>query len=286
MTHSPPTIPGIEEPRRLLRDLAADPAGPAAEHAVGCGPRPDLVAALARLIERYDLLPLACLCVSDNDLIHYANQAAARLLGRPAAEVLQQPLCGYVLPEDRDEYGRYRTLMLTTDRVPPRELRLVRASGEHAWVRLDAVREHTESQATPLCYFVLTDITHQRQTEQELRNSRDLLSLFIQHSPIFTYIKEVTPTESRVLQASDHFREMLGSRSTMPMGTRPATAPCWDSPRPAGGSSARSIYSPASAAMSSRSCCPKRTVTTPATPYTGSVSPWHHTPSRSAAGRW
>ncbi|MFZ4546896.1 MAG: PocR ligand-binding domain-containing protein [Bacteroidales bacterium] len=43
-----------------------------------------------------------------------------------------------------------------------------------------------------------------------LRDSNELLSLFMKHSPIFAFIKEVTPTESRVLLASENFTEMIG----------------------------------------------------------------------------
>jgi signal transduction histidine kinase/ligand-binding sensor protein len=43
-----------------------------------------------------------------------------------------------------------------------------------------------------------------------LRESNELLSLFMKHSPIFAFIKEVTPTESRVLKASDIYLEMVG----------------------------------------------------------------------------
>ncbi len=44
-----------------------------------------------------------------------------------------------------------------------------------------------------------------RQAVEALRQSNELLSLFVKHSPIFAFIKEVTPTESRVLQASDNY---------------------------------------------------------------------------------
>jgi PAS domain S-box-containing protein len=37
-----------------------------------------------------------------------------------------------------------------------------------------------------------------------------LLSLFIKHSPIYAFIKEVNSTESRVLKASENFQEMIG----------------------------------------------------------------------------
>lgn len=49
-----------------------------------------------------------------------------------------------------------------------------------------------------------------RKTSESLRESNELLSLYIRHSPVYTYIKEVTPTQSRVLQASDNFTTMIG----------------------------------------------------------------------------
>ncbi len=49
-----------------------------------------------------------------------------------------------------------------------------------------------------------------KQTLEKLRQTEETLSLFIRHSPIHVYIKEVTATESRVLQASDNFSDMIG----------------------------------------------------------------------------
>ncbi|RJP76578.1 MAG: PAS domain S-box protein [Desulfobacteraceae bacterium] len=54
------------------------------------------------------------------------------------------------------------------------------------------------------------DITERKRTEEELRTTIELLSLFIKHSPIYAFIKEVTPTESRVLRASENYRDMVG----------------------------------------------------------------------------
>ena len=51
----------------------------------------------------------------------------------------------------------------------------------------------------------------QRQAvEAALRESNALFALFLQHSPIYAFIKTVTSTESRVVQASDNFQEMIG----------------------------------------------------------------------------
>lgn len=43
-----------------------------------------------------------------------------------------------------------------------------------------------------------------------VRESQELFALFMRHSPIYTFIKEVTATESRVLVASENYRDMIG----------------------------------------------------------------------------
>jgi len=55
-----------------------------------------------------------------------------------------------------------------------------------------------------------TQSVEQKRAEELLRESNVLLSSFVKHSPIYAFIKEVTPTASRVLTASENFREMIG----------------------------------------------------------------------------
>lgn len=59
-------------------------------------------------------------------------------------------------------------------------------------------------------HSVARDITERKQTEEAIRLSEELLSSYMKYSPIYSYIKEVTPTESRVLKASDNFIDMIG----------------------------------------------------------------------------
>ena len=54
------------------------------------------------------------------------------------------------------------------------------------------------------------DIAQRKQTEKELRESNELFSLFMKHSPIYSFIKQVSPHESKVLKASENFKEMIG----------------------------------------------------------------------------
>ncbi len=54
------------------------------------------------------------------------------------------------------------------------------------------------------------DIDQHKRREAELTKETELFSSFLRHSPIYVYIKAVTPTESRVLRVSDNFGELTG----------------------------------------------------------------------------
>ena len=91
------------------------------------------------------------------------------------------------------------------------ECRMQHKAGHWVWVH-DRGRVITRtSDGQPLLMFgTHTDITERKRAEAALQASNELLSRFIHHSPIYAYIKAVTPTESRVLQASDNFQQMIG----------------------------------------------------------------------------
>lgn len=49
-------------------------------------------------------------------------------------------------------------------------------------------------------------------TEKALKESEELMSQYMKNSPIYTFIKEVTPTDIKVLKASANYPEMIGSK--------------------------------------------------------------------------
>ena len=54
--------------------------------------------------------------------------------------------------------------------------------------------------------------------EQASRETNEMFSLFMRYSPVYVFIKEVTPTSSRVLQASENFVEMVGIAGSQMIG--------------------------------------------------------------------
>ncbi|MBE0504294.1 MAG: response regulator [Desulfuromonadales bacterium] len=55
-----------------------------------------------------------------------------------------------------------------------------------------------------------SDITARKEAENQLKETKNLLTLFIQNSPIYAYIKDVNSSDSRVVMASENFQEMIG----------------------------------------------------------------------------
>jgi len=49
-----------------------------------------------------------------------------------------------------------------------------------------------------------------KQAEEGLRKANEMMTLFMKHSPIYAFIKEVTPDDSLVVMASENYREMIG----------------------------------------------------------------------------
>ncbi len=59
-----------------------------------------------------------------------------------------------------------------------------------------------------------------RITMQELSDTKESLSLFMKHSPISAFIKDVSPGESRVLMASESFIDMIGIPGSQMIGKK------------------------------------------------------------------
>ncbi len=54
------------------------------------------------------------------------------------------------------------------------------------------------------------DITQSKRTENELRESLELNTLFMKYSPIYAFIKVVSESESKVVMASENYLDMIG----------------------------------------------------------------------------
>jgi len=154
------------------------------------------------------------------------NEQAVRILGQTRNQILgrtsRDPHWRAVREDGSPFPGEEHPAMvaLNTGR-PCRQIvmGLQLPQGVLRWISINAEPLFWNGKIKPAAVVTtFSDITQRKRVEASLQESNALLSLFMQHSPIFAYIKEVTPDASRVLFASDNFREMVGIPSSTMQG--------------------------------------------------------------------
>ncbi len=89
------------------------------------------------------------------------------------------------------------------------EIRVRTPDDQIHWILLRSI-PHVLHDGSILWDGIEIDISDQKRAEEELRKIHELFHQFMLHSPIYIYVKEVTPDTSRVLYASENFQEMIG----------------------------------------------------------------------------
>lgn len=150
------------------------------------------------------------------------NSAALTILGMTREQFLASPCAG---PGRRflSESGSELPPDLQPAAVALRTMEPVRdfVAGQHAeggqepvWVNINAVPLPGEPGSAPSRVLVtLKDISRQKRLERveaELLEARELFTLFMKYSPIYTFIKQLEGDTSRVLLLSDNFINMVG----------------------------------------------------------------------------
>ncbi|MCK7575400.1 MAG: PAS domain-containing protein [Chromatiales bacterium] len=186
-----------------------------------------------QLSDIIDFLPDALLAIDRDKRVIIWNQAIAKITGIPPEAMLGRGDYAYTVPF----YGERRPQLMDLVFMPDAELERRYANvtregdiltaegfcnalhdGRGAWILARVAPLRDAAGQVIGAMEIIRDITERKQAEEALRRSEELLALFIRHSPIYAYIKEVTPTESRVLQASDNFERMIGIRGRDMMG--------------------------------------------------------------------
>jgi PAS domain S-box-containing protein len=146
--------------------------------------------------------------ISDQDSRFVAvNKAACDLTGYSRDQLLKMRIPDLHDHPDLVAYETYNRRIFDGEETLT-EAKILRSDG----AKVDTEFNNKRVSIAGKLYMHTTarDVTQRKRTEVLLRENQELFALFMRHSPVFTYIKEVTPTESRVLQASDNFHEMIG----------------------------------------------------------------------------
>ena len=159
-----------------------------------------------KYIGLYDLAPSGYFTLSGKGEIIELNLSGATMLGKNRQHLKNRLFGFFVSRETKSIFRLFLEKVFQTKRKETCEVKLATKDDRPSYVLLTGIIAENQEQ----CLITAVDITERKQAEEGLKESKEILSLFIRHSPLFTYIKEVTPNESRVLQASENFMQMIG----------------------------------------------------------------------------
>ncbi len=135
------------------------------------------------------------------------NEASCRRSGYTREELLGMTVFD-VDPGLDPEY--YRANFQRMIGAPPLRSEQVHRRKDGAIVPVEITVSVIRLGGTHYSLAQVRDVSERKRAEADLRRTQEQLSLFMRTSPVYAYIKEVTPSESRVLQASENFVEMVG----------------------------------------------------------------------------
>jgi PAS domain S-box-containing protein len=153
----------------------------------------------------FDSISDSVALIDPDQRIIRCNRATTAMLGREYADLIKQP-CWKLF------HGSDEPLPDCPMNAARRSLQSERSTirKNDCWLDITVDPILSESGELTGAVHVVRDVTERVQLINSVKEINELFKLFMKYSPIYAFIKEVDDTESRVLQASDNFREMLG----------------------------------------------------------------------------
>jgi len=165
----------------------------------------DLAVSQSGNYDLYDLAPVGYLTLSAEGVIVESNLMAATLLGKPESDLINQPLTGFILPEDQDMFARHRQEISEKNTPQACELRMLRKDGAPFWARI-ATSVKQETDGASVCRLTISDITECKRLED--RERLVLEALQAAHDKLESLVASRTATlKETVLQLQTEIEE-------------------------------------------------------------------------------
>jgi two-component system cell cycle sensor histidine kinase/response regulator CckA len=166
-----------------------------------------LDASRARYFDLFDLAPVGFLTLGDQERILEANLTAATLLGTTRGALVDQRLPHSILPDDREDFFRFRQQLLDSGTPQQSELRFVKKDGTFFWARLDMTVVPDDESGAPVCRVTVSDISTLKQAEEKLRKSEARYRSFFEEDLTADFISTV---DGRLLECNPAFARIFG----------------------------------------------------------------------------
>ncbi len=165
-----------------------------------------------RYFDLYEMAPVGYLILNEKGDILEANLTASKMLGAVRSTIIKMPLIRFLHPQDRGIFDQKRLQLIETGQSQSCEMRVKFGDVDSTWIRLDG-NAITGLKGEPLFRVVLSDITEQKQSEQDLIKERMFLVKAQEIGSIGTW--ELDIQKNDLLWTDENYR-IFG----LPIGTK------------------------------------------------------------------
>jgi two-component system sensor histidine kinase/response regulator len=154
----------------------------------------------------YDFSPTGYFTIDPHGKISRLNLSGAEMLGKERKKLVKSNFILLVSHETLPVMTKFLTNTFETGSKQTCEIGLTIEGRPPSFLYLEGIVSEDKQE----CLLSAFDITERKRAEETIQKSKDVLSLLMKYTPVYTFIKEVTATESRVVQASENFIQMIG----------------------------------------------------------------------------
>ncbi len=174
----------------------------------------------SKYFELYDLAPIGYCTIDENGIFYNFNLKISSMVWVTKEDIKRRNFNSFIFQEDINKYILFIRDIFKTNTQKSCEVRMLKADWNVFWCNISANIIQDENNQKK-CNLSIIDITLQKLeeetrirrnnliSEKALSDKDELLNQFLKKSPIYAYIKDITNEESRVLNASDNYKDMI-----------------------------------------------------------------------------
>jgi len=132
-----------------------------------------------RYVDLYDFAPVGYLTLDAKGVVVQVNLTGAALLGVDRKQLVGRRFAGFVAARDAERWHLFLATLVQSGEHQPCRLSLQRGDGSTLAGHVSGQRQAQGDEVR----IVLTDVSASERLEQSLRESKALLTLFIEHAP-------------------------------------------------------------------------------------------------------
>ncbi len=159
-----------------------------------------------KYIGLFNCVPAGFFILTRKGEIVEVNRKGAAMLNKEPAQCINNSFGFFISEKHRSDFFRFLENIFSSNSERKYDVIIETTGNLPKYLDLSGlVSENREN-----CYIAAVDISERVNAGNASFVNNELLNLFMKHSPIYAYIKEVSPTRNHVLAASENFKDMLG----------------------------------------------------------------------------